>query len=116
LTRSLKKGGEIILDWIYDEEQKKLLLQVQDNGPGANKEVLNVLNSGEATSSIKEKGSGIGVFTVHSMLRKIGGSIVCESKESEGIIWTIEIPSYEINVSQFSEPLDDNKKQISFTI
>jgi len=92
---AMPDGGEIRLDWIFDQTEKSLLVEVTDTGPGIEDTLLERLLAGEPVESTKERGSGIGMVTVRTMLRGIGGTISAESVPDKGTRWVITLPSLE---------------------
>jgi two-component system, sporulation sensor kinase E len=92
---AMPDGGEIRLDWVFDQTDKSLLIEVADTGPGIDAILLEHLLAGEPVESTKERGSGIGMVTVRTMLRGIGGTISAESVPDKGTRWIITLPSLE---------------------
>ncbi len=69
----------------------KIEINVEDNGPGIPKEILEALNAGE----IQSKGSGIGLKNINDRLKLIFGAqygLVIDSVEEEGTTVHIYIP------------------------
>ena len=94
-VEAMPDGGEIRLDWAFDQTQKFLLIEVADTGPGIDNSLLERLLAGEPVESAKERGSGIGMLTVKTMLQRIEGAISVETAPNRGTCWTITLPSLE---------------------
>ena len=88
------KEGEIFIDWIYEEESKQVLIEIEDNGPGIDSDRLRHILSGSNFVSTKRDGSGIGMLTVKAMLNRIGGSITGESILGKGCKWSITLNDF----------------------
>ncbi len=59
------------------------LLEVKDNGPGIPEEIMPKIFNPFFTT--KESGSGVGLFTVYSIVRGLGGHIEVESTKGETV-------------------------------
>jgi len=94
-VEAMPDGGEIRLDWVFDQTEESLLIEVADTGPGIDDSLLELLLAGEPVESAKEGGSGIGILTVKTMLQRIGGAISVETAPNKGTCWTIILPSLE---------------------
>jgi signal transduction histidine kinase len=91
-VEAMPGGGRIECDWIVDDDEGKLLVEVTDTGGGMPPELMEELLGGGAVRSLKQDGSGIGMFTVRSMISRLGGSLSGESSASSGTRWIVEIP------------------------
>jgi dsRNA-specific ribonuclease/signal transduction histidine kinase len=94
-VEAMREHGQISIDWNLDLETDSLIFFVEDTGPGMNDELLAKLICGDPIRSDKAGGSGVGMITVTSMLRRLGGELRGESKLGEGTAWTVTIPSIE---------------------
>ena len=92
---AMPDGGEIRLDWVFDHTEKSLLIEIADTGPGIDEALLERLLAGKTIESAKKVGSGIGMFTVTSMLRRMGGTLTAETAPGRGTCWVITLPSVE---------------------
>ena len=90
---AMPSGGEISLDWVFDAQTASLLLEVSDTGPGIPVDLQRSLLTGEPVKSTKRQGSGVGLFTVHSMLRRLGGRLELLATPSTGTRWAVTLPS-----------------------
>lgn len=91
---AMTEGGRLELAYTLDDECTSWVITIKDTGPGIEQQLLKRLVSGQSVSSSKSGGSGIGMLTVVSMLRLIGGTITGKSSHKEGTEWTLSIPSF----------------------
>lgn len=83
---------------IYVEEQNRhTLLHIQDTGKGMPQERVNSLFDWKMKASTPgtrgEKGSGLALLLCYDLLTKNGATITVRSKEAEGSIFSIILPS-----------------------
>jgi len=72
-------------------EGERLVLEVTDNGPGFDPEMLERL--GKPYQSSKERpGSGLGLFLVVNVVRKLGGSVSAGNRAEGGAKVTLSLP------------------------
>lgn len=91
---AMVSGGNIWIDWIYDETEKVTLIEISDDGPGISEVLLSKINSGELIESDKKQGTGMGIFTIRSTLRRLGGTYqINRGSDSKGLKWSIWLPS-----------------------
>lgn len=76
-------------------EARKVLLQVQDNGPGIEPGNLEKLWSPFYTTKPIGKGTGLGLFICHTIAEEHGGHIRVESAVGQGTTFTLELPCQE---------------------
>lgn len=70
--------------------------KVKDNGVGIKEEDLSkIFNLFFRSSSTTEVGSGLGLYNVQNVVRKLGGTIAVSSVEHEGTEFLVTIPSLE---------------------
>ncbi len=86
---ALDQGGKIEIE--VKEEGKFTVLVVADNGRGMTEEVKKSIFNPFFTT--KEKGVGLGLFTVYNIVKAHGGFIEVESKVNEGTRFTIFLPT-----------------------
>jgi signal transduction histidine kinase len=100
LTNALKftnRNGKVIAK-AYENE-KKIYIQVIDNGVGIPQAIQEKMFQLDAIKSTKgtdnEKGTGLGLVLCKEFVRKNGGDIWVESKEGEGSCFTFSLRKYE---------------------
>lgn len=92
-VEAMPNGGEIRIDWLFDEDSDLLMIDISDTGLGMGQKILEKILSGRVVDSSKHKGSGIGVLSVQSMVERLGGSSMVKSELGKGTQWSIVIPS-----------------------
>ncbi|WP_394883607.1 sensor histidine kinase, partial [Clostridium baratii] len=84
-------GGEIYVNVI--EKENDIEISIKDNGVGMDENFINKIfvkyTMGKNNESIKEKGSGIGLFVVKNLVELQKGEIKINSKEGEGTEFVI---------------------------
>lgn len=79
-------------------EQQKIYLSVQDFGVGMSAEQIEKIRNYASKSSKGtqgEMGSGLGIFLISELLRKLNGTLEIESKLGEGSKFTIVLEAFE---------------------
>lgn len=98
MTNAIKFSGEhqkiMITSNVIDG---KVYISVQDFGIGMSADQIEKVrnyanNSSKGTHG--EKGSGLGIFLISELLRKVKGTLNIESKEGEGSKFTIELNAF----------------------
>lgn len=88
-----RKEGAIKV--ILEDREGSVAIFVKDNGIGMDKEILNKAFSrysmGSNNEEIEEKGTGIGLYAVKSMVEKQKGTIKIESDLGKGTCFEIEL-------------------------
>lgn len=78
------------------EENGTAILSVKDNGVGMTPDQLTALiqqtNSASTSGTGNEKGTGLGVFLVHELLKTMQGKLEIESAQDEGSVFSVRIP------------------------
>jgi CheY-like chemotaxis protein len=69
-----------------------VILQISDTGTGIPDEIKYKIFEPFFTTKPSERGTGLGLSTVYSILRQNGGSVVVESDSETGTIFTIYLP------------------------
>ncbi|WEG13009.1 ATP-binding protein [Pullulanibacillus sp. KACC 23026] len=80
--------GKINLKALAQGEAVQII--IQDNGVGMTQEVLRRI--GEPYYSTKEKGTGLGMMVVYSIVISMKGSINIESERGKGSVFTLAFP------------------------
>ncbi len=80
------------IDNTTDENQ--VIIMVDDNGPGFNKDTLiNIWNPFFTTKPV-DKGTGLGMSISHGIIKSHGGSITAENIDQGGARFIIKLPVY----------------------
>lgn len=88
-----KANPEVYLS--FTEDQKHYTFTVKDNGNGIAKQqqenVFELFNNNNQTDVKGKKGTGIGLFTVKNLVKKLGGTISLNSQLNQGSTFTFTI-------------------------
>jgi signal transduction histidine kinase len=75
------------------DSEDRVQIRVADDGPGIPDIEREVLREGEEGSLLH--GSGIGLWTIHWLVTRIGGTVSIEDNEPTGTVVTVTIPQAE---------------------
>src|SRR5690606_8062518 len=82
-------GGKINIT-VKKVKQKKISIEIKDEGPGIEEERLKFIGTPFYTT--KEKGIGLGLTISHKIIQEHGGSMNINSKLGEGTIVDVVLP------------------------
>ena len=85
-------------------------LVVEDTGAGMDEEVKARLFEPYFTTK-KESGTGLGLSTVHSIVKELGGGIVVESERGKGTTFRIVLPA-DIDAHEDTESYEDDSAPV----
>jgi two-component system NtrC family sensor kinase len=90
---SLPDGtGKVILTTRYKRGVNRALVEIQDTGKGIPDEHLqNIFNPFFTTKPVG-KGTGLGLYISHEIVRRHGGGIRVISEEGKGTVFSIDLP------------------------
>ncbi|WP_375777530.1 ATP-binding protein [Bradyrhizobium sp. ma5] len=101
----LDNAAEVSRDWIElmaERNADKLVLSVTDRGPGFSREML--VHVGKPYQSTKgSPGSGLGLFLVVNVVRKLGGVVTARNRPDIGAAVKLELP---LSTLAIGDPLD----------
>jgi signal transduction histidine kinase len=90
-----KAEGKIFISCEYSSPNKKLSISVKDNGSGINMAdipyVFDKFYRAEKSRNLSIPGSGLGLSICKFIIEKHGGSITCQSRQSEGTVFTFTL-------------------------
>ena len=68
-------------------------MTLRDHGPGVPKEELDLLTNKfyRSRNAEEKEGSGLGLYIASSLMKKMGGELICDS-DGSGFIVTLLIP------------------------
>lgn len=82
------------LDISVEAEATRVVMKFKDNGVGIAKENLNkVFDMFFRSPGTKADGSGLGLFIVREIVKKLKGKVSVESNANEGTVFMIELPN-----------------------
>lgn len=85
-------AGNVALTTFYRPENDSVAIECVDDGAGMSAEVLNDIFKPFFTTKAVGKGTGLGLYISHEIIRRHGGRIDVESNKGEGTSMKIEIP------------------------
>ncbi len=88
---ALAMGGEIAITTSRKDENSVQVF-ISDNGDGIPKDKLNHIFEPFFTTKERGKGTGLGLFVSHAILRKLGSRIQVQSEVGKGTTFTLDIP------------------------
>jgi two-component system NtrC family sensor kinase len=74
------------------DDTERVLIECRDNGKGIPDDHLNNIFKPFFTTKAVGKGTGLGLYISHEIVKRHGGNIHVESKEGEGTVFLIELP------------------------
>jgi signal transduction histidine kinase len=112
------EGGDVIMEYSINKENKKLYVKVSDNGIGIPKdkldlvfepfyEVQNVINHMTSKTEFMGGGIGLGLTLVKEVFESHKGELLLESEENKGTVFTVVLPFKKIKEPQKEETTID---------
>lgn len=90
---SMPHGGYVHID--IKRIENKIIIKIQDQGIGIEKEML--LKLGEPFYTTKEKGTGLGLMVTYSIIKNHHGEVRVKSKLRKGTTFTIILPVHKMH-------------------
>ncbi len=89
---AVEEDGLITIETSYDEEKQRLLVRIEDNGPGMSEEVLKQAFNPFFTTKPVGQGTGVGLSIAEHTIKNHKGGIDLASKEGEGATVSFWLP------------------------
>ena len=86
------KKGLILLKTRFDNDTRHVIFECEDNGPGISKFHRQDIFKPFFTTKEPGKGTGLGLYICHEIIRKHGGAITVEDSERQGTKFAIRLP------------------------
>jgi two-component system NtrC family sensor kinase len=86
-----ENGGQIILGTSFDPAHKHVLFMCQDTGPGMPQDIQQNIFKPFFTTKEVGRGTGLGLYICHEIIRRHKGSITVESAQGNGAIFTVAL-------------------------
>jgi len=84
---AIGKNRSGIIEIKTEKDKNNIIIKIKDSGPGMPEEVVNKILKPFYTS--KEKGTGLGLYITHKLVKKYNGEIKIQSKKGEGTEFTL---------------------------
>ena len=86
------RQGKIALRTRYDEHRAMVIFECEDNGPGISEEVMKDIFKPFFTTKDVGKGTGLGLYISHEIVRRHNGNIFAENNPQGGATLRVELP------------------------
>ncbi|MEA3429578.1 MAG: ATP-binding protein [Thermodesulfobacteriota bacterium] len=87
-----EKKGLISLATRFDNDIKQVVFECEDNGPGISKSHRHDIFKPFFTTKEVGKGTGLGLYICHEIIRKHGGAITVEDSDKQGSKFVVSLP------------------------
>jgi len=88
---AVAEGGIITISTSQSDD-RFVRVRISDNGPGIPTEMISHIFEPFFTTKERGKGTGLGLFVSHAILKKLGGKIQVQSERGRGTTFLIDIP------------------------
>ena len=88
---AIGKNRSGIIEIKTEKDKNNIIIKIKDNGPGMPEEVVDKMLKPFYTS--KEKGTGLGLYITHKLVKKYNGEIKINTQKGEGTEFTLIFPS-----------------------
>ena len=85
--QALTKNGGIIKIRLYEKNENKIIIEIEDNGLGIPDDVLSKIF--EPLFTTKQEGTGLGLSSCKSIIEQHGGTIIAKNNPT---VFSIELP------------------------
>ena len=99
---AMPNGGRLTIETVtaevdpaIGEGTRKLVLTVTDTGTGMTDDVKTHLFEAFFTTKEPGRGTGLGLATIHDIVKQSSGEIACQSQPGHGTVFTISLPLVE---------------------
>lgn len=111
------KGGHIYFNVIYDEENKKIKLEIKDDGIGIDKDrqkdIFKAFQQAEADTTIHFGGTGLGLSICAKYVNELNSSLELDSAIDAGSKFYFDIPVNVDKIIPSHEKLNDKISKIT---
>ena len=91
---AMPDGGNINLEGRYDSFKEKVIITVNDSGPGISREDSHRIFEPFYTTKKEGYGVGLGLSTVYGIMERHNGRARVDSKPGEGATFILELPPF----------------------
>ncbi|MFZ5452054.1 MAG: sensor histidine kinase [Thermodesulfobacteriota bacterium] len=89
---AIGKDGAVTLKTRHRPEDRQIVINIADTGPGIPKATLEKIFDPFFTTKEVGKGTGLGLSISYSIIEKLGGAITVDSEMGQGTTFTIFLP------------------------
>jgi len=89
---AIGKDGQITIKTRHLSKNNRVAVEINDNGPGIPKELLDKIFDPFFTTKEVGKGTGLGLSISYSIVEKLGGRMMVASEEGQGTTFSIYFP------------------------
>jgi two-component system NtrC family sensor kinase len=86
--------GEIVIKTHYDEDRSTVVFECEDNGPGISEQVAKDMFKPFFTTKEVGKGTGLGLYISHEIVRRHNGNISAHNNPQRGVTFRVALPVY----------------------
>ncbi|UCD88172.1 MAG: GAF domain-containing protein, partial [Desulfobacterales bacterium] len=86
------REGKIVIKTEYDENRSVVIFECSDNGPGIPQEVMKDMFKPFFTTKEVGKGTGLGLYISHEIVRRHNGNIFARNNTQGGATFRVELP------------------------
>jgi len=94
-TANVSLDGELARECSYIQPGPYVMLAIEDNGHGMDKETQSRIFEPFFTTKEKGKGTGLGLSTVYGIIKQSGGYVLAQSEVGRGTTFSIYLPRVE---------------------
>ena len=87
------KKGLILLTTRFNNDTKHVVFECEDNGPGILKSHRQDIFKPFFTTKEPGRGTGLGLYICHEIIRKHGGAITVEDSDRQGAKFVVRLPT-----------------------
>ena len=85
-------AGKIVIRTKHDQSTGMVLFECEDNGPGISQEVMKDIFKPFFTTKEVGKGTGLGLYISHEIVRRHNGNMFAETNAQGGATFRVELP------------------------
>jgi len=85
--------GTIFLTTRFDENAHRVVFTCRDTGPGIDKSIQKDIFKPFFTTKVVGKGTGLGLYICHEIVKKHGGALSLEETDKQGTCFVMRLPS-----------------------
>ena len=86
------RAGKIVIKTRYDEHRSIVVFECEDDGPGISEEVMKDMFKPFFTTKEVGKGTGLGLYISHEIVRRHNGNIFVQNNPKGGATFRVELP------------------------